>query len=72
MTSSAGNAGLAVAYSARRLGIRARVYVTERTDPAMVEPLLRESAEIVAYGNVWDDADRVAKEFVANEGELFA
>lgn len=69
VTSSGGNAGLAVAHSARQLGIRARVFVTERTAKSVVATLRRENAEVVIHGDAWDDADRVAREFVATQGE---
>ncbi|CAN7940382.1 unnamed protein product, partial [Ixodes hexagonus] len=68
VTSSGGNAGLAVAHSARRLGVKSRVYVPERTSQPVVEALEQEGADVIASGAVWDDADRAAREFVQTQG----
>ncbi|XP_077538461.1 serine dehydratase-like isoform X2 [Haemaphysalis longicornis] len=71
VTSSGGNAGLAVAFSARRLGITARVYVTQRTSQSVIDTLKREGAQVIVAGSVWDDADKAARDFVANEGGFY-
>jgi len=53
---SGGNAGYAVAYAGRRLGIRVNVIVPQTT-PAWFQDLIRrEEATVVGYGNRWDDA----------------
>lgn len=71
VTSSGGNAGLAVAFSARRLGITARVYVTQRTSQSVIDTLRREGAKVIVSGTVWDDADKAARDFVANKGGFY-
>jgi L-serine/L-threonine ammonia-lyase len=56
VTSSGGNAGYAVAWSARQLGVPATVVVPSRTSPRMRALIEAEGAEIVVAGEVWDDA----------------
>lgn len=56
VSSSGGNAGLAVAYSGRRLKIPVTVVVPEST-PARARELIRaESAEVVVHGQSWQEA----------------
>lgn len=56
LSSSAGNAGLAVAYAGRRLGIPVVVYVPEKTPDRLKNLLLREGAEVVTHGATWQEA----------------
>ncbi|MEQ1502517.1 MAG: pyridoxal-phosphate dependent enzyme [Myxococcota bacterium] len=56
VASSGGNAGYAVAWSARRLGIPSTVVVPSRTSHRMRSLIAAEGAEIVVHGEVWDDA----------------
>jgi len=53
---SGGNAGLAVAYAARRLGLPAHVVVPETTPPLARDRILSEGATVEEHGAVWDDA----------------
>ena len=60
---SGGNAGLAVAFAARRLGVMATIYVP-RTTPSHTRDLLwAEGAEVAEAGESWDDAHDVAVDF---------
>lgn len=53
---SAGNAGYAVAYSGRKIGIPVTV-VVPKTTPAWLQGLVRrEGAEVIVHGDSWDDA----------------
>eukprot|EP00747_Dinoflagellata_sp_TGD_P214031 gnl/TRDRNA2_/TRDRNA2_86931_c0_seq2.p1 gnl/TRDRNA2_/TRDRNA2_86931_c0~~gnl/TRDRNA2_/TRDRNA2_86931_c0_seq2.p1 ORF type:complete len:358 (+),score=48.98 gnl/TRDRNA2_/TRDRNA2_86931_c0_seq2:104-1075(+) len=62
--SSGGNAGLAAAYAGRRLGIPVTV-VLPTTTPSDVHDRLRAyGADVVVHGNVWDEADRHARQLV--------
>lgn len=62
VASSGGNAGLAVAYAARRLGLPVKVFVPEGTRPLVLEKLRQESAEVIIFGKVWDETDRMARQ----------
>jgi threonine dehydratase len=59
ITYSSGNHGQAVAYAARRLGIRAVVVMPERAPPVKVEGVLRHGGEVVIAGN--SSAERYAR-----------
>ena len=54
VTSSGGNAGLAVAYAGRKLGTRVTVAVPETTSEAVRRTIEREQAEVVVHGADWD------------------
>lgn len=64
---SGGNAGLAVAYAARRFGVMATIYVPETTPEHTREALRAEGAEVVEAGESWDDAHEVAADFAARK-----
>lgn len=57
-TFSTGNHGLAVAYVARQLGIKAVICVSKRVPKAKTEPILRLGAELEVYGESQDDAEK--------------
>jgi len=57
---SGGNAGLAVAYSGRKLQIPVTVVVPETTPEFMRTLIQREGAQVVVHGKVWDDAHQLA------------
>ncbi len=53
---SAGNAGYAVAYSGRKIGIPVTV-VVPKTTPAWLQDLVsKEGATVIVHGDSWDDA----------------
>jgi L-serine/L-threonine ammonia-lyase len=60
VSSSGGNAGLAVAYAGERLGVRVTIYVPGSTPAAMRERIGAEGAEVKVAGSVWDDAHAAA------------
>lgn len=62
ITSSGGNAGLAVAWACRQLGVPAIVVVPRRTAPRMRALIAAEEAEVRVHGEVWDDAHAHALE----------
>nr|XP_025974792.1 serine dehydratase-like [Dromaius novaehollandiae]XP_025974793.1 serine dehydratase-like [Dromaius novaehollandiae]XP_025974794.1 serine dehydratase-like [Dromaius novaehollandiae] len=66
--SSGGNAGLATAYAARKLGLPATVVVPSSTGPAMVRKLQELGAEVEVCGQVWDEANKRAQELAQAEG----
>lgn len=61
ITSSGGNAGLAVAYAGRRLGVPVLVVVPETATPTAIQLLKRENAEVVVYGASWQEANALAQ-----------
>jgi L-serine/L-threonine ammonia-lyase len=62
IAASGGNAGLAAAESAKRLGVRCTVVVPRRTEKSVVERL-RAMGAVVENGEaeVLDDADKIAR-----------
>ncbi len=65
VTSSGGNAGLAVAYSARRLGLDATVFVPEVSGPSVERALAAAGARVCVHGLVWDETDVEARKYAA-------
>lgn len=57
LSSSGGNAGLAVAYAGRRLGLPVRVVVPETTPQWPRTLLQRQGAEVEVHGRSWQEAN---------------
>ncbi|NWT10927.1 SDSL protein, partial [Vireo altiloquus] len=66
--STGGNAGLAAAYAARKLGLPITVVVPSSSGPTPVRMLEELGATVEVYGKVWDDANRRAQELVKTQG----
>ncbi|XP_038619546.1 serine dehydratase-like [Tachyglossus aculeatus] len=66
--SSGGNAGLAAAYAAKRLGLPATIVLPKTSSPQVVERLRVEGAHVELIGKVWDDASLKAQELAKREG----
>ncbi|XP_073864065.1 serine dehydratase-like isoform X4 [Macaca fascicularis] len=66
--SSGGNAGIAAAYAARKLGIPATVVLPESTSLQVVQRLQGEGAEVQLTGKVWDEANLRAQELAKRDG----
>ena len=64
--SSAGNAGYAVAWAGRALGVSVTVVIPETTQPFMRARIAALGAEVRCAGAVWDDANTAALQ-LANE-----
>ncbi|XP_063171603.1 L-serine dehydratase/L-threonine deaminase [Candoia aspera] len=69
VSSSGGNAGLAVAYSARMLGIPATIYVPSSTPAFTIERLKEEGSSVCVEGKVLTESTKAAKELVKNNPE---
>ena len=61
ISSSGGNAGLAVAYAGRLLGIPVTVVVPETTTDRAKELLRQENAEVIVHGASWQEANDYAQ-----------
>ena len=71
IASSAGNHAQGVAYAARELGIKAVIVMPKTTPLIKVQSTKKYGAEVVLYGDVYDDAYQKAKEIEAQEGYVF-
>jgi L-serine/L-threonine ammonia-lyase len=68
---SGGNAGYAVAYAARRLGMQATIVVPRATPAWMRELIRREGAEVIEHGDAWDDAHAHATRLAEQTGATY-
>lgn len=64
VSSSGGNAGLAVAYAGRKLAIPVTVVVPETTSERAKELLRLEDAEVIVHGASWQEANELAVSLV--------
>ncbi|MCP4693617.1 MAG: pyridoxal-phosphate dependent enzyme [Desulfobacterales bacterium] len=60
ISSSGGNAGYAVAYAGRQLGVDVTVVVPETTAPEVRRSIEEQGAEVIVHGSVWDETHRYA------------
>lgn len=67
---SGGNHGAAVAYAARELGAPARIFVPDIANPAKIETIRRQGAEIVVGGRRYADAQAACDRHAAMSGAL--
>jgi L-serine/L-threonine ammonia-lyase len=67
VSSSGGNAGYAVAYAGNRLGLPTTVVVPRSTSQTSRDLIEGEGAELVEYGDSWDDAHPYAIELARKE-----
>lgn len=67
---SGGNHGAAVAYAARRLGVKARIFVPEISSPAKIAVIRSHGAEVVIGGARYADAQEACDAYVAESGAL--
>jgi len=65
VASSGGNAGLSVAYSARKLGVPSTVVIPMTTPAFMQYKIKSEGATVVVHGENWAEANEKAKEICA-------
>jgi len=71
VSSSGGNAGLAVVFATQRLGARAVVVVPSTTAVEVRELLQKRGATVLVHGDVWDEADARAREMAALDGAQY-
>ncbi|MGE8466583.1 Phenylserine dehydratase [compost metagenome] len=70
VSSSGGNAGLAVAYAGRKLGVPVTVVVPETTTERAKELLRLEDAKVVVHGSSWQEANELAQTLLGS-GDAF-
>ncbi|NCG18611.1 MAG: pyridoxal-phosphate dependent enzyme, partial [Rhodobacterales bacterium] len=70
VSSSGGNAGLAVAHAGRILRVPVLVVVPRRTPVNMQHRIADQGAQVLVYGEVWDDAHRRAMVEAESGGTL--
>ncbi|MGP3913790.1 serine/threonine dehydratase [Nonomuraea sp. 10N515B] len=70
IAASGGNHGLAVAYAAKALGVRAEIFVPEVTSPVKVAGLAALGADITQTGAIYSDAAEAAAKRAAETGAL--
>jgi threonine dehydratase len=68
ITASAGNHGEAVAYAAQKLNHYARVVVPKNTPKVKIEGIRKYGADLVLFGENYDEAERKAKELARKDG----
>lgn len=66
LSSSGGNAGMAVAYAGRQLGIPVLVVVPESTSETAKGLILQEGAEVRVHGASWAEANALATSLVTD------
>ncbi|MCW4031389.1 MAG: pyridoxal-phosphate dependent enzyme, partial [Candidatus Bathyarchaeota archaeon] len=68
ITASAGNHGQAVAFAAQKLGHYARVVVPKPTPKVKTEGIKKYGADLVLFGETYNEAERKAKELAHKDG----
>lgn len=68
VSSSGGNAGLAVAWAGRALGMPVDVIVPRTTSARMIGKMRDEGATVAVHGDAWDDAHAEALKLCASLG----
>ena len=66
VSSSGGNAGLAVAYAGRHLGVPVTVVVPQTTSERAQELLKQEGAEVIVHGASWQEANALAQSLLGD------
>lgn len=67
ISSSGGNAGMAVAFAAQVLQLPATIVVPESTPELIIHKLRQEQANVIVFGESWEEADKEAKRRVEQE-----
>lgn len=65
VSSSGGNAGIAVAYVGRKLGVHVRVVVPETTSEVARQLIRAQGAELIVHGESWFEANAYVQESLA-------
>lgn len=71
VSSSGGNAGLAVAYSGRLLGVPVKVVIPKTTPKLMADKIHKEGAEVIIHGEDWNAADVLTRQLAQEPGSFY-
>jgi threonine dehydratase len=71
VTASGGNHGMGVALAAANQGVPATIYLPVHTPQIKVETIHQLGADVILFGNVWDEANREAMAIAAREGKNY-
>lgn len=66
VSSSGGNAGIAVAYAGKKLNISTVVFIPSTSHQLFIDEIESYGAKVVVAGDVWDEANKIALQY-ANE-----
>jgi threonine dehydratase len=69
-TASGGNHGIAVAYAAARLGVKARIFVPEIAPAVKIAKIRAQGAEVLVQGALYDDAQALCDAYLRESGAL--
>ena len=67
VSSSGGNAGIAVAYSGRKLGLPVTVVVPKSTTESAIEAIKKEQAEVIVKGITWKESHEYSLKLMDTE-----
>ncbi|MNZ41528.1 Phenylserine dehydratase [compost metagenome] len=67
VSSSGGNAGIAVAYAGRCLGLAVTVVVPETTTERAKQLIRQEQAEVIVHGKAWHEANALALSLLGDD-----
>ncbi|MYF95583.1 MAG: pyridoxal-phosphate dependent enzyme [Holophagales bacterium] len=70
ISSSGGNAGIAVAYAGRHLSVPVLIVVPETTSELAKALIRREGAEVIVHGDSWQEANELAESTVGQSDVL--
>ncbi|HEY2905895.1 MAG TPA: threonine/serine dehydratase [Vicinamibacterales bacterium] len=70
VAASGGNHGLAVAYAAHKLGVRAAIFVPSVASPVKIETIRRYGADLHIVGDLYADALEASRAWAAESGAL--
>lgn len=68
---SGGNAGMAAAYAARKMGLPATIIVPSTTPQLVVQKMQDQGATVKRIGKVWDDANTEALRLAEADGLIY-
>lgn len=67
LSSSGGNAGLAVSYVGQKLGVPVTVILPETSSETVINTLRLQGSKVIVYGKDWDEAHQYALSVVAQD-----
>jgi len=70
VAASGGNHGVAVAYAAKLLGVKATIFVPRIATPAKIEAIRRHGADLVIGGDLYENALQASSAFAQTSGAL--